>query len=192
MDYGAFKNSTKFKHVFGGSEVGYTIYSVADTELKPIGRGSGLNVDGAIEQIPVEEYGVEIVREYVDGKYTLTGRIESFFIPSQDNLMPNTQNFRDKEYVIDMVCAGGVNAKLLKDYTYTDENGATKVMAADTVIDLSGGKTDSPLILKRWRGVKFSGKGMNQSSRGLIGMNVPFVAMREFNGDEVFNQIDTL
>jgi len=184
MDYDAFKSSNKYNHVFSASEVGYVIYLKDDTALKPIGRGSGFSVDGTIEQIPVEEYGVEIVREYVDGKYTLAGRFESFFVPSQEDVMPNTQNFRDKEYVIDMVCGGAVNAKLLEDYTYTDENGAEQTLAANAILDLDG------LILKRWKGVKFAGKGLNSAARGILGVNVPFVASREFSGDEVFNQID--
>jgi len=186
VDYETFKKSNKYNHVFGGSEVAYIIYLATNSGLKPIGRGSGFSVDGAIEQIPVEEYGVEIVREYVDGKYTLTGRFESFFVPAQEDVMPNTQNFRDKEYVVDMVCAGGVNAKLLSDYTYKDANGTDIRLTADTVLDLEG------LVLKRWKGVKFSGKGINQAARGLVGVNVPFVASREFSGDEVQNQIDTL
>jgi len=184
MDYGAFKSSNKYNHVFGASEVGYIIYLKDDTALKPIGRGSGFSVDGTIEQIPVEEYSVEIVREYVDGKYTLAGRFESFFVPSQEDVMPNTQNFRDKEYVIDMVCGGAVNAKLLEGYTYIDENGDSKTLAANAILDLDG------LILKRWKGVKFSGKGLNSGARGILGVNVPFVASREFSGDEVYNQID--
>jgi len=183
MNYGAFKLSTKYNHVFGGSEVGYIIYLKAETTLHPIGRGSGFNVDAAIEQIPVEEYGVEVIREYTDGKYTMTGRFETFFIPAQDNLMPNTQNFRDKVYVVDMVCAGAVSAKLLATYTYKDETGTSHTMAAGSVLDLDG------LVLKRWTGVKFSGKGLTQSARGLIGMNVPFVASFELNGDEVGSQI---
>lgn len=190
MNYEAFKNSDKYNHVFSASEVGYIIYLETQTALRPIGRGSGFSVDGTIEQIPVEEYGVEIVREFSDGKYTLAGRFESFFIPAQDDVMPNTQNFRDKKYVVDMVCARGMNAVLIKDYIYKDQNGNEVTLAADTVIDLSGGKDDLPLVLKRWKGVKFSGKGLNQGSRGLIGMNVPFVASHEFSGDEVYSQID--
>jgi len=186
MDYKAFKKTSKYLKVFSGSEAGYIIYLNTDTELKPIGRGSGFNADGTIEQIPVEEYGVEIVREYADGKYTIAGRFESFFIPAQEDMMPNTQNFRDKEYVVDMVCAGNVNAKLLEGYTYKDQDGNDKVLAAGDVIALDG------TVLKRWRGVKLTGKGVNQSSRGLIGVNVPFVASREFSGDEVDQQIDTL
>ena len=184
MDYSKFKVSTKYNHVFGASEVGYVIYLKNNTNLKPIGRGSAFNVDGTIEQIPVEEYGVEIVSEYVDGKYTLAGRFESFFVPSQEDVMPNTQNFRDKEYIVKMVCAGAVAAKVLKDYTYVDAAGDTKDLKADTVLDLDG------LVLKQWEGVKFTGKGLNSSARGIIGTNVPFVASREYSGWEISEQIE--
>jgi hypothetical protein len=186
MDYATFKQTDKYNHAFGASEVGYIIYLETNTALKPIGRGSGFNVDDPIEQIPVEEWGVEVVKEFTDGKMTISGRIETFFIPAQEDMMPNTQNFRDKKYVVDMVCGGNVAAKVLADYSYTDANGVSYDLKADQVISLDG------LILKRWRGVKFSGKGINHGQRGIIGVNVAFVASREYSGDEVANQIDTL
>lgn len=186
ITYDQFKATNKYDKAFSGAEVTYIIYLETNTALKPIGRGSDFSVDGAIEQIPVEEYGVEIVREYADGKYTLTGRFGTFFIPSQEDKMPNTQNFRGKEYIIDQVCAGIVAGKIIEEYTYTDENGVDIVLAAGDVISLDG------LILKRWKNVKFSGKGLTSGARGLIGINASFVASREFSGDEVAQQIDII
>ena len=187
--YEAFRKSDKYNHVFGASEVYYVISLDKGGALKPIGRGSAFNVDGTIEQTPVEEYGVEIVREYVDGKYTLAGRFESFFIPSQEDVMPNTQKFRDKIYTVQMVCAGAVAAKLLKEYVYDDPASGDTIdeltMNVGTVVQLEG------MVLKQWTGVKFTGKGLNGSARGIVGVNVSFVAEQEYSGDEINEKIDT-
>lgn len=184
MEYAAFKQTDRYGKAFNASEITYIIGLKEDASFKPIGRGSGFNVDGQIEETPVEEYGAEVIEEYVTGKYRLSGRFESFFIPAQGDMLPSTQNFKDKEYVVQMVVAGTVAARLLKDYTYTNAAGDQKEIKAGASLDLDG------TVLKEWTGVKFTGKGLNQGANGLVASSAPFVARREYSGDEIANDIN--
>ena len=169
--YNQFKNSNRYADYFKKAELEYIIYLDDESliELKPVGRGIGMNTSNIVTA----------------NNHIITGVFESFVITN--NMPSNLRWFLDKTYVIDMVCSHDVTAKLIKDYIY-DKNGLQKTLSESSIINLSG------LVLKRWRDVEFNGEGIARDNiaETIYGDNAVFVAKREFSGEEVCEKIDLL
>ena len=107
MPYDDLTKSTEYLRAVSGSKVDVIFLEDGRENFEPIGRGSGFSFNDDFEQNPVEEYGLSFISEFVDGKHTGTGSLDTFFIPAQNDKMPSVEDFINRTYTVVEIIAEG-------------------------------------------------------------------------------------
>jgi len=90
----------------GGPGIQAIVYDANGDKI--LGRGSGFNWQDNFEYYPVPEWGVTGINEYVAGKMTGSGNMNTFCIASINDALPRRNNFVNAgPYMIQEVVADG-------------------------------------------------------------------------------------
>ncbi len=101
MKYSDFKNDASYAKTLSREQVEFLFYQEnADgtTSQLPIARGESMSWNASIEQFEVSEWGKDVIDEWADGKYRISGTVGLFFTPKGFDALPNSQNFAGKYF----------------------------------------------------------------------------------------------
>lgn len=105
-DYASFAGSVYYKKALAGEGVEYVFFDMTpgntdpDSALAPITRGEGIDINVQIDVYEVNEWGKRVIEEFADGKFKISGSINTFYIPEQEDLLPDSQDFMGRRFLL--------------------------------------------------------------------------------------------